>query len=111
MNEVPLPIVYADESNNTGENLRDSNQPVFTVAGVHLDDQVAESLVAAVKAALQTGAGEPKYSLLRKRPHSRAALRDALRSLPTDSVKTYVADKAFMGREQDCRPGHRGDCL
>ncbi len=39
MEDAALPVVHADESNNTGENLRDINQLVFTVAGVRLDDQ------------------------------------------------------------------------
>jgi hypothetical protein len=38
LSEVQLPIVYADESNHEGENFTDSNQPVFAVAGVHLDE-------------------------------------------------------------------------
>jgi hypothetical protein len=96
MSAIQLPVVYADESNNTGENLQDVNQPVFTVAGVHLDDLAAQDLVDQVSAALQAGAGEPKYTLLRKRPHGREALRKALEKLPPNSVSTFVADKKFM---------------
>jgi hypothetical protein len=91
-----LPIVFADESNNTGENLQDVNQPVFTVAGVHLGDARADGLVAEVAGRLQDGAGEPKYSLLRRRARSRDALVETLKSLPPDSVKVFIADKKFM---------------
>jgi hypothetical protein len=96
VNDAALPVVYADESNNTGENLRDENQPVFTVAGVHLDDDPANDIVEAVVGAMQKGAGEPKYSLLARRPRGRALLMSAFAALPDDSVKVFVADKNFM---------------
>lgn len=96
MNEVPLPIVYADKSNNTGENLLDLDQPVFSVAGIHLEDPTAQSFFGQVVTSLQARVGEPKYSLLRKRPRSRAALVDVLRALPADSVRTHFTDKKFM---------------
>lgn len=96
VNDAALPIVYADESNNTGENLRDEDQPVFTVAGVQLDDDRANDIVETVAAAMQKGAGEPKYSVLARRPRGRALLMSAFTALPTDSVKVFVADKNFM---------------
>jgi hypothetical protein len=52
VNDAALPVVYADQSNNTGENLRDEDQPVFTVAGVHLDDDRANDIVKAVTGAV-----------------------------------------------------------
>jgi hypothetical protein len=45
---------------------------------------------------LQSGAGEPKYSLLRLRSRSRTALLEALGALPPDGVKIFAADKKFM---------------
>lgn len=96
MKDAALPVVHADESNNTGENLRDLNQPVFTVAGVHLDDSRADDILKSVTRAMQGGAGEPKYSLLSRRPRGRAILMDAFRSLPHESVKVAVADKKFL---------------
>ncbi len=88
--------MYADESNNTGENLQDVDQPVFTVAGVHLDDAHAKDIVESVAASMKKGAGEPKYSLLSRRPAGRDILMSAFAALPADSVKLYVADKRFM---------------
>lgn len=96
MNGDTLRLVYADESNNTGENLQDVDQPVFTVAGVHLDDDNANAIVEAVTRSTQKGSGEPKYSLLAKRPRGRALLMSAFAALPDHSVKVFVADKRFM---------------
>ncbi|TKK82818.1 DUF3800 domain-containing protein [Kribbella jiaozuonensis] len=96
MSEEQLPVVFADESNNTGENLTDANQPVFAVAGVHLDDGAAQDLVDHVLAALKVGAGEPKYSKVRRSPKGKDALLDVLSSLPAESVQTHVTGKRFM---------------
>jgi hypothetical protein len=88
--------VYADETHNTGENLRDADQPVFAVAGVHLDDELANDIVDSVKGSMQKGAGEPKYVRLSKYPRGRATLMSAFEALPENSVKVFIADKKFM---------------
>jgi uncharacterized protein DUF3800 len=91
-----LPIVYADETYNTGENLLDPDQPVFVVAGLHLDDELADDIVNDVKKTRQKHAGEPKYSILSKRPAGRAILMSALRRLPEGSARVVVAHKRYM---------------
>lgn len=96
MSHRPLPTVYADETHNTGENLNDSDQPVFVVAGVHLDDAFATELVEKVQSTLQRGAGEPKYSRLSRRPKSRSTLIEIFSELPDNNVKVFVANKKFM---------------
>jgi hypothetical protein len=45
---------------------------------------------------MQKGAGEPKYTLLSRRPRGRAILMSAFEILPENSVKVFVADKNFM---------------
>ncbi|MEU6160957.1 DUF3800 domain-containing protein [Streptomyces sp. NPDC047130] len=88
--------VYADESSSTGENLLDSAQPVFCAAAVFIDDGLAQQIVDAVKAALPSGHGEPKYTALSKTPHGRAALLSAFDSLSDATIRAYIAHKRFM---------------
>ncbi|RKS05986.1 uncharacterized protein DUF3800 [Nocardiopsis sp. Huas11] len=91
-----LPVVYVDESSNSGENLLDPNQPVFTVAGVHLPDDAASATVAEVRSRLPTTQGEPKYGSLARAGRGREALLWAFAQLPPDSVRVYVVHKRFM---------------
>ena len=96
MNDAAPLVVYADETHNTGENLRDTDQPVFAVAGVHLDDELANYIVESVKESMQKGAGEPKYTRLSRHHRGRSILMSAFEALPENSVKVFVADKKFM---------------
>ncbi|MGH3696707.1 MAG: DUF3800 domain-containing protein [Pseudonocardiaceae bacterium] len=96
MNDAAPPVVYADETHNTGEHLRDADQPVFAVAGVHLDDGLANDIVDSVKESMQKGAGEPKYTRLSRRSRGRAILLSAFEALPENSAKVFIADKKFM---------------
>ncbi|MFH9478059.1 DUF3800 domain-containing protein [Streptomyces anulatus] len=93
---MTLPIVYMDESHNTGENLLDPQQPVFTLAGVHLGDDIAQGLLDRVAAQLPSGHGELKYSTLSGSHRGRLALLDAFSGLPAGSVRVYIAHKKFM---------------
>lgn len=90
-----IQAVYADESGSTGENLLDPAQPVFVTAAVHLDDDVANSILGRLVAALP-GWGEPKYTSLIRSSAGRAALVEALIAVPPDSVYSYPVDKRFM---------------
>jgi hypothetical protein len=90
------PHVYADESNSTGENLLDPSQPVFAMGMVHIEDDLASSLVADVLQQLSEGHGEPKYTALAKTRTGRAALLDCFRRLPDGSARAYLAHKRFM---------------
>ncbi|MFH0246238.1 DUF3800 domain-containing protein [Streptomyces sp. HK10] len=92
----PLPVVYADESSNSGQNLLDPHQPVFTLAGVHLSDGLAASVVDEVRSQLPPTQGEPKYGSLARSSKGRRALKRAFERLPEGSVRSYLLDKRFM---------------
>lgn len=91
-----LPVVYADESSNSGQNLLDPDQPVFTVAGVHLPDELAASIVEEVRAQLPATQKEPKYSSLARSSNGRKALLKSFEQLPKGSVRVGYAHKEFM---------------
>ncbi|MFD9078200.1 DUF3800 domain-containing protein [Streptomyces erythrochromogenes] len=91
-----LPAVYADESSNSGQNLLDPEQPVFTVAGVHLGDELAVSIVDEVRAQLPPTQKEPKYASLARSSRGRKALMRAFGQLPAGSTRSYLVDKRFM---------------
>ncbi|WP_331773351.1 DUF3800 domain-containing protein (plasmid) [Embleya sp. NBC_00888] len=91
-----LPVVYADESSNSGQNLLDPDQPVFTVAGVHLADELAASIVDKVRAQLPRTQGEPKYGSLARSAGGRKALMGAFEQLPEGSTRSYIVRKSFM---------------
>ncbi|MET8012886.1 DUF3800 domain-containing protein [Streptomyces sp. NPDC005271] len=101
-----LPVVYVDESSNSGQNLLDPYQPVFTLAGVHLHDELAASIVDDVRSQLPATQGEPKYGSLARSSAGRRALKRAFESLPQGSVHSYLMDKRFMvvTKEQSSRP-------
>ncbi|MEE1721493.1 DUF3800 domain-containing protein [Streptomyces albidoflavus] len=90
------PVVYVDESANSGQNLLDPAQPVFTVAGVHLPGELAAHIVDEVRAQLPPNLAEPKYTSLAKSSRGRKALVRAFGQLPEGSVHTYVVNKRFM---------------
>jgi hypothetical protein len=96
VSEPDLPVVYADESNNSGQNLTDPKQPVFAASAVFMDTADAASIVHAVRTQLPNGHGEAKYSSLSKTRVGRRALLDAFARLPDDAARTYVAHKRFM---------------
>lgn len=90
------PVVYVDESANSGQNLLDPHQPVFTVAGVHLPDDLAASIVDEVRGQLPRNLREPKYTSLAGSSGGRKALMNAFSRLPEGSVRTYLVHKRFM---------------
>jgi hypothetical protein len=94
--EIALPTVYVDETHNTGENLRDVDQPIFVLAGLYLDDELAEDIVNQVNGSRQKYAGEPKYKVLSGRPAGRAILMSALRRLPEGSARVSIVNKRYM---------------
>jgi hypothetical protein len=91
-----LPTVYVDESNNSGENLLDLNQPTYALAAVRADPAQAATVVEKLRAALPSGQAEPKYSSLIRSARGRSALLAAFRELPSDSISTFIANKRFM---------------
>lgn len=91
-----VPEVYVDESSNSGENLLDVNQPVFTLAGVHVAQDVAEGIVSEVRSGLPASQNEPKYGSLAKSGRGRTALLRAFARLPPGSVRAFFVHKRFM---------------
>ncbi|WP_329174398.1 DUF3800 domain-containing protein [Streptomyces sp. NBC_01477] len=90
------PVVYVDESANSGQNLLDLHQPVFTVAGVHLPDDLAASIVDEVRGQLPRDLREPKYASLAGSNRGRHSLMNAFSHLSKGSVRTYLVHKRFM---------------
>ncbi|MEU7415126.1 DUF3800 domain-containing protein [Streptomyces antibioticus] len=90
------PAVYVDESANSGQNLLDPAQPVFTLAGVQLPDELAAHIVDELRTQLPPNLAEPKYTSLAKSSRGRKALAHAFGQLPEGSVRTYVVNKRFM---------------
>ena len=93
---MTAPLVWFDESGNTGDDLLNSNQPVFALASVALNECQAEEVLAPVRAA--SNADELKFARLRKRGRSRDAVLQSLRSdhLNTSTVRIAVVDKPYM---------------
>jgi hypothetical protein len=91
----PCPIVAFDESGNTGQNLLDAAQPVFTLASVAMGDAEAASLLREVMGA---GAGEAKFARLSGRATGQQRLLRFLRSpsLNLSTVRVAAFHKSFM---------------
>lgn len=68
---MAVTLVAFDESGNTGQNLLDPSQPVFTLASVRLDEEVACRLLADVQGEL---ACEAKFSILHGSKNGRRTL-------------------------------------
>lgn len=90
------PKVYVDESSNSGKNLLDPMQPVFSLGAINIDHELATRLIGEIKNQLPPSVGEPKYSLLARSARGRAALTNCFSQLPADSAEVYIADKRFM---------------
>lgn len=71
------PVVYFDEAGNTGAQLLDPEQPVFTLASVDFTDEECEQLLAIVRTPQATDA---KFTALRKSASGQARLLNFIRS-------------------------------
>jgi hypothetical protein len=71
-----MKTVAFDESGNSGENLLDRDQPIYSLASVCVEDEDAEALVAKLLSGRQ--AQELKFSRLRKKESGRRVIFDAL---------------------------------
>lgn len=91
----PHPVVHVDESGNTGEHLADPEQPVFTLAAVHVDDDMADRLTRA----LRGRAAEAHYTRLRKRAAGQERVLEMLADdavQPNETVRVSVMHKPTM---------------
>jgi hypothetical protein len=93
---VSLPLVWFDESGNTGDDLLNEDQPVFALASVALSESDAKAVLAPVRAA--SSAVELKFSKLCRRRRSLAAVLEMLGSpkLTPSTVRLAVVDKPYM---------------
>ncbi|WP_398661229.1 hypothetical protein [Streptomyces misionensis] len=66
------------------------------MAGVHLPDDLAASIVGEVRGQLPPNLREPKYTSLAGSSRGRKSLMNAFSRLPEGSVQTYLIDKRFM---------------
>lgn len=89
------PTVAFDESGNTGQNLLDPAQPVFTLASVHLSEDELEYLDELVD---WPEDGELHFTDLKRSARGRRRIRRILTSdvATPEHVKVFVIHKRFM---------------
>ena len=90
------PVLAMDEAGNTGENLLDSDQPVYALVAVEVERALAEQAVTA--ALSRTQMSELKFAVLRRSGGGRRNLLQLLDDLAIeqDQAAVFVADKAWM---------------
>lgn len=86
--------VFCDESGNTGLDLLNADQPLFSLASTNLDADICRQLIAPL---LRQGQSEAKYSKLKGTARGQAALLELFSSpaLTVETVKFYMADKRY----------------
>lgn len=84
-----------DESGNTGANLFDADQYVFTLASTCIDDTEADRLLRTFDGKIQ---GEYKYAKLKKASRNHPLILNLLRddSINGETCQVYAIHKAFM---------------
>lgn len=87
--------IYIDESGNTGSNLLDVKQPVFTTASCNFTDEEADYLLSKLSAST---AQEVHFKRLRKSPAAQKAIIDLLTDslITKNRVMLHVIHKEFM---------------
>ncbi|SRR6266545_2976943 len=95
MSTYALPEVAFDEAGNTGADLLNSEQPVFSLASVSLAHTEAEQLLSTIRTH-QTG--ELKFSRLKRSESGRRRIRELLASpaLSPENVALSLFHKRFM---------------
>lgn len=90
-----LPTIYLDESGNTGSNLLDTQQPVFTTASCDFTDEEAEYLLSKLP---RSSADEVHFKRLRKTVSGQNAIVDLLSDelINLERVKVHLIHKEFM---------------
>lgn len=90
-----IPDIFFDESGNTGVNLLDPDQPIFTLGSCNI------SQANAISALSLTGSKSPSeahFKTLRRRKSGQDGIIRLLKSkyVSTENVKVFVIDKRFM---------------
>ena len=86
--------IYCDEAGFTGSNLLNPDQPVFTMASVHVTEDRAEELMGEVRRRSKTTAEEVKGARLVRTERGRAAI-DWLISDLSDDACVVLAHKRY----------------
>lgn len=90
-----IPTIYFDESGNTGSNLLDPNQPVFTLASCIFSNEEAQQLLKLVDS---KSPHEAHFKNLRRRKSGQDGIIRLMRSklVDTKNVKVNIFLKEFM---------------
>lgn len=90
-----MTIIYCDEAGNTGANLLDPDQPFFVLASNDFTSGEADALLDHVRSGQ---GGEPKFSVLRRRPEGVARVIRLLSDprLNQERVRIDVFHKRYM---------------
>ena len=89
------PLVAFDESGNTGQNLLDPMQPVFSLASVYLTDWQTDEAIKILSSQLVK---EIKFTKLRKTKRGQQKIISLLRSehINPNTVKVNIVHKSYM---------------
>lgn len=95
MDKINVPTIYFDESGNTGSNLLDANQPVFTLASCIFSNEISEQLLKLINS---SSSGEVHFKNLRRRKSGQDAIIRLMSSnlLDMKCVKVNIFLKEFM---------------
>ena len=90
-----IPTIYFDESGNTGSNLLDSNQPVFTLASCIFSDKISKQLLRLINS---NSPNEAHFKNLRRRKSGQDGIIRLMSSMLLDvkHVKIDIFLKDFM---------------
>ena len=89
-----------DESGNTGANLFDADQYVFTLASTTIDEEASTQLMKIFNGRIQ---GEYKYSKLKKAKQNNPLILDLLRD---NLIQRKLRDRSFVAKSKsDVVPG------
>ncbi|MEZ9441325.1 DUF3800 domain-containing protein, partial [Vibrio atlanticus] len=90
-----IPSIFLDESGNTGSNLLDKNQPVFTLASCDLSIKEAERLLSLVGSRAEN---ELHFKRLKRNKAGQDGIIRLLSdpAVNTESIKMNVFSKRFM---------------
>lgn len=95
MDKINVPTIYFDESGNTGSNLLDANQPVFTLASCIFSNEISKQLLKLINS---SSSGEVHFKNLRRRKSGQDAIIRLMSSdlLDMKCVKVNIFLKEFM---------------
>ncbi|PTB33386.1 DUF3800 domain-containing protein [Photobacterium phosphoreum] len=90
-----IPFIYLDESGNTGSNILDDNQPMFTLAGCKFNQQESERLLALLKS---RSPKEAHFKVLKRRKAGQDGIIRLLKHslINTRNVSVELMHKRFM---------------